>query len=105
MPNMTFNIDLEALYNERGKYTDFGYQINKETDPVSGETSYALVCGELLAVDGDEVEVDSMHFDSIHIANRTDNYCDSRAEHFRLSHSEFNIVTHGMLGELYTMSK
>ncbi len=103
--NMKFNIDLASLYDKRGKYTDFRYQINKLTDNDTGEVSYSLVCGELLANDGDEVEVDSMHFDSISIVNHTDNYGDGREMHFRLSHSEFNIVTHGGLKELYAMGE
>lgn len=103
--NMKFNIDLASLYDQRGKYTDFRYQINKLTDNDTGEVSYSLTCGELLAKDGDEVEINGMHFDSISIVNHTDNYGDGRDMYFRLSHGEFNIVSNGMLKELYAMGE
>lgn len=108
--NMKFNINLAALYENNGSYrafghTVFGYTINKQTDNKTGKTEYSLVCGELLAKDGDEVEINSMHFDSISIVNHTDNYGDGHDMYFRLSHGEFNIVSNGMLKELYAMGE
>lgn len=94
--NMTFNIDLAALYNERGKYTDFDYEITKEIDPISGSAYYDIArCGydETLVVDGELVEVVKVYEDYVSIANYSGEY----DTNFRLSKKEFDIVSHGML--------